>query len=43
MLVCGPGTIALEMASKLEEVLEDYSTGMLDCVRSDINCKQKMY
>ena len=37
---CGPGTIALEMASKLEEVYAlDYSTGMLDCV-SD-NCKQK--
>ena len=37
---CGPGTIALEMASKLQKIYAlDYSQGMLDCVKD--NCKEK--
>lgn len=37
---CGPGTIALKIASKLKEVYAlDYSAGMLECVSN--NCKQK--
>lgn len=37
---CGPGTIALAIASKLQEVYAlDYSLGMLECVTD--NCKKK--
>lgn len=37
---CGPGTISIAMAPKLEQVFAlDYSTGMLDCLEE--NCKTK--
>ena len=37
---CGPGTIALAIASKMQKVYAlDYSEGMLDCVKN--NCKEK--
>lgn len=37
---CGPGTIALAIASKIKKVYAlDYSEGMLDCVKN--NCKEK--
>ena len=37
---CGPGTITLAIASKMQKVYAlDYSEGMLDCVKN--NCKEK--
>lgn len=37
---CGPGTIALAMASKLQKIYAlDYSLGMLECVTK--NCQEK--
>lgn len=37
---CGPGTICLEIASKMQKVYAlDYSLGMLNCVKN--NCKEK--
>lgn len=37
---CGPGTICLAIASKMQKVYAlDYSLGMLDCVKN--NCKEK--
>jgi SAM-dependent methyltransferase len=37
---CGPGTICLAIASKMQEIYAlDYSLGMLDCVKS--NCKER--
>ncbi len=37
---CGPGTIALAMAPKLEQVYAlDYSSGMLECVEDNCNNK----
>lgn len=37
---CGPGTICLELAPKMQKVYAlDYSLGMLDCVKN--NCKEK--
>ena len=39
---CGPGTIALKVASKVEDVYAlDYSTSMLECVENI--CKNTFY